>query len=106
MRKMANFGFAQAGVEEGREHAMFFGGAMAGAEVEGVVGVDAIGGGGETALLGEGVEDGEELVLAEEAAVGGVGAVRGIFHFAGFDEFVMDVKGELFSVLEIGRAHV
>src|SRR5713226_7730242 len=93
MRKMANFGFAQAGVEEGREHAMFFGGAMAGAEVEGVVGVDAIGGGGETALLGEGVEDGEELVLAEEAAVGGVGAVRGIFHFAGFDEFVMDVEG-------------
>ncbi len=72
---------------------MFFGGAMAGAEVEGVVGVDAIGGGGETALLGEGVEDGEELVLAEEAAVGGVGAVRGIFHFMGFDEFVMDVKG-------------
>src|SRR5260370_11108475 len=60
MRKMANFGFAQAGVEEGREHAMFFGGAMAGAEVEGVVGVDAIGGGGETGALGRGREDGGE----------------------------------------------
>src|ERR1700719_2511262 len=91
--EIADFGFAQAGVEQRSEDAMLFGGAMAGAEVERVIGIDAVGRGREAALLGEVVEDGEELVFAEEAAVGGIGAIRGIFHLAGFHEFVMDAGG-------------
>src|ERR1700732_1593936 len=90
---MPNFGFAQAGVEERREDTMLFGGTMAGAEVEGVVGVNDVGGAGEATLLGESVEDGEELVLAEEAAVRSIGAIRRIFHLAGCNEFVMDAGG-------------
>src|ERR1700730_13165772 len=90
---MPNFGCAQAGVEERREDTMLFGGTMAGAEVEGIVGVNAVGGGGETALLRKGGEDGEELVFEEEAAVGGIGAIRRIFHLAGCNEFVMDAGG-------------
>jgi hypothetical protein len=93
LREMADFGFAQAGVEKRGEYAMPLGGAMAGAEIEGVVGVNAVGGGGETALPGEGVKDREKLVFTEEAAVGGIGAVCGIFHLAGFNECVMDAGG-------------
>src|ERR1700720_2315189 len=70
---------------------MFFCGAMAGAEVEGVIGVHAVGGRGESALLREGIEYGEQFVLTEETTIGSVGAIGGIIHFVGFHEFVMDV---------------
>ena len=62
------------------------------AQIERVIGVDAIGDGGEVALLRDGVEDAEEFVFAEVAAVGSVRAVLGIFHFVRCDEFVADAK--------------
>ena len=84
---------------------MLFRGAMAGAKVERVVGVHAVRGGGESSLLRDGVEHGEQFVLAEEAAVGGIGAIRGIFHLVGFDEFVMNVlrANEIFDDVAIVR---
>src|SRR5258708_38022188 len=72
---------------------MLVGGAMAGAKIKRVVGIDTISRCGETALLRDCIEQGEELVLAVKAAVGGVRAVRGIFHLVRFDEFVMDAEG-------------
>ena len=71
---------------------MFFCGAVAGAEVQSVVGVDSVGGGGEAAFLRDCIEDGEEFVLAIKTAVGGVRAVGGVFHFVGFDKLVMDLE--------------
>src|SRR6266404_7522486 len=71
---------------------MFFSSAMARAEVQGVVGVDSVGGGGEAAFLRDCIEDGEKFVLAIKTAVGGVRAVGGIFHFVSFDKFVMDLE--------------
>jgi len=50
--------------------------------------VYAVGDGGKSVGDRELVEFGEELVLAEEAAIGLVRAVGGIFHFICFDEFV------------------
>jgi len=87
-RKFANLGFAEADVEERSENVMLGCGTMAGAEVEAVVGVDAVGNGGDVFCDGERVEDGEEFVLAEVAAVAGIGAVGGVVHLVGFDEFV------------------
>src|SRR5260370_21954619 len=72
---------------------MLVGGAMAGAKIKRVVGIDTISRCGETALLRDCIKHGEELVLAVKAAVGGIRAVRGIFHLVRFDEFVMDLKG-------------
>ncbi len=92
-RKFADFGFAEADIEERREDVMLGGGTMAWAEVERVVGVDAVGDGGDIACGGELVEDGEEFVLAEVTAIARVRAVRGVFHFVSFDEFV--ANGEL-----------
>src|SRR6267378_2903347 len=71
---------------------MFCCGAMAGAEVQRVVGINSVGGGGEAAFLRDRIEHGEKLVLAIKTAVGGVRAVGGIFHFVGFDKFVMDLE--------------
>src|SRR5258706_16484168 len=71
---------------------MFFGSAMAGAEIQGVVGVDSVGGGGKAAFLRDCIEDGEKFVLAIKTAVGGVRAVGGVFHFVSFDKFVMDLE--------------
>src|SRR6266481_35393 len=91
---------------------MFLSGAVAGAEVQCVVGVDSVGGGGEAAFLRDCIEHGEKLVLAINTAVGGVRAVGGIFHFVSFDKFVMDLelanqlinRGEMpeFSATRIG----
>src|SRR5215475_3356722 len=72
---------------------MLLGGAVAGAEVEGVVGVDAVGDCGEVALMHDLIEHGEEFVFAEEATIRGVCLVGGIFHLVGGDEFVMDLEG-------------
>jgi len=69
------------------------GGAMAGAEIGGIVGVDAVGDGGETAVHGDAVQRGEEFVLAVVAAVGSIGAVGGIFQLVRFDEFVAQAGG-------------
>jgi len=88
--EFADFGFAEADVEERREDVMLGGGFVAGAEVESVVGVDAVGDGGKILCGGELVEDCEEFVLAEVATVAGVGTVRAIVHFVGFDELVAD----------------
>ena len=56
-------------------------------------------------MLGDGVEDREEFVFAVEAAIGGVGSIRGIFHLVGLDEFMMDVLGadEVFDDVAIVR---
>jgi len=72
---------------------MLGGGFVAGAEVECVIGVDAVGDGGNVLCGGELVEDAEKFVFAEVASVTSVGAVTGVIHFAGFDELVAD--GEL-----------
>jgi len=48
---------------------VLLGGALAGAEVTGVVGVHAVGDGGEAELRAEGGHNVEELVFAVEAAV-------------------------------------
>src|SRR5277367_847614 len=82
---------------------MFRRGAMAGAKIEGVVGIDAVRDGGEVSLLGDGVDNVEEFVFAEVAAVGGVRAIFGIFHFVRFDEFVADAEAanELFDDVAI-----
>src|SRR6267142_7019753 len=71
---------------------MFFCGAMAGAEVQRVVGINSVGGGGEAAFLRDCIEDGEKFVLTIKTAVGGVRAVGGVFHFVSFDKFVMDLE--------------
>src|SRR6267154_1176806 len=91
-REFADFGFAEADVEERRENVMLGGGFVAGTEVEGVIGIDAVGDGGKVLCDGEFIENAEEFVLAEVATVAGVGAVRGIVHFVGFDELVADGK--------------
>src|ERR1700720_2507106 len=70
---------------------MFFCGAMAGAEVEGVIGVHAVGGRGESALLRESIEYGEQFVLTEKTTIGSVGAIGGIVHFVRFHELMMNV---------------
>jgi hypothetical protein len=90
--ELADLGFGERGVEKRSEDLMLGGGTMAGAEVERVIGVDAVGDRGEVSRFGEGVEGGEEFVLAEIAAVGVVGAVGGILHFARFDEFVVETE--------------
>src|ERR1700730_3495965 len=72
---------------------MLFCGAMAGAEVQRVVRVDAVGCRAEASLLGHCIEYGEKFIFAKEAAVGGVRPIRGIFHLMRFDEFVMDMEG-------------
>src|SRR3984893_810801 len=69
---------------------MFFRGAMAGAEVQRVVGVGPRSGSGEAALLGHRVQHREKLVFAVEAAVGGVRAVGRVFHLVRVDGFVID----------------
>src|SRR6267142_3907430 len=72
---------------------MFFSGAVAGAEVQRVVGINSVGGGGEAAFLRDCIEHREKFVLAIKTAVGGVRAVGGVFHFVSFDKFVMDLEG-------------
>src|SRR5437660_589412 len=67
---------------------MLRGGAMAGAKIERVIGVYTVGEGGRPARLGQFVQRGKQFVFAEIAAVGGIGAVSGIFHFARFDKLV------------------
>src|SRR6266849_2334041 len=61
---------------------------MAGARVERVIGVHAVGDGGKTARARQFVQCGKELVLAEIATIGGFRAVGGIIHFVCFDKFV------------------
>src|SRR6266436_4373438 len=102
--EFANFGFAEADVEERGEDVMLGGSFVAGTEVEGVIAIDAVGDGGKILFGGELVEDAEEFVFTEVAAVTGVGAVRGVVHFVGFDELVADRElleegGELIAVV-------
>ncbi len=72
---------------------MLFGGAMTGAKVQRVVGVDAISCGREAAPQGYRVQHREKLIFAVKAAVGGVRAISGIVHLVRVDEFVMDFEG-------------
>ena len=60
---------------------------VAGAVGGGIVGVFAVGDGGEVAFAGEGVHAGEEVGFAEVATVEGVAGVVRIFHFLGMDDF-------------------
>src|ERR1700721_1679640 len=79
-------------VEKGRQDAMFRSGPVAWAEIQGVVGVDSIGYDRESAFLRHHNERGEQLVFAEIAAIRGVCAVPGIFHFVRFDEFMANAQ--------------
>src|SRR5260370_6927160 len=72
---------------------MLFGGAMPGPEVQRVVRVDSISGPCESALLRHRIHHGEKLILAVEAAVGGIRTIGGILHLVRFDEFMMDSEG-------------
>ena len=85
-------GLPKANVEKWGENVMFDSRSMARAEVECVIGIDAISDGGDVFACRKFVQHGEEFVLAKVAAVPGIGAVRGIVHFVGFDEFVVDGK--------------
>ena len=58
---------------------MFRGSAMAGAKIEGVIGIDAIGDGGKTAGQCQFIQGGKQFVFAEVTTVGGVGTVCGLF---------------------------
>jgi len=80
-------------VEERRENVMFSSRAMAGAEVECVIGIDAISDGGDVFACRKFVQDRKEFIFAKIATVAGIGTVRRVVHFVGFDEFV--VNGEL-----------
>src|ERR1700685_455184 len=70
---------------------MLFRGAMTGTKIERVVGVHAVSGGVESTFQRNGVEHGEQFIFAMEAAIGGVRAIRGIFHLVRFDELVMNI---------------
>src|ERR1700758_2192392 len=72
---------------------MLFRGTMTGAKVQRVVRVDAVRSGREAALQGHRIQDGEKLIFTVEAAVGGIGAIRGIFHLVRLDEFVVNLEG-------------
>jgi len=61
---------------------------MAGAKVESVIGVDAIGYGGKTARVRQFIQGRKQFVFAKITTVGGVGAVSEIIHFVCFDELV------------------
>lgn len=88
----ANFCFMQSGIEKRSEDAVFRCSAMAGAEIQGVVSVDAIRYSGEPTRLRHAIEYGEQLILAEIAAIRRVRAVAGIFHFVGCDKFMAQAE--------------
>src|SRR5437870_2170281 len=87
-REPANLRFGKAHIEERRKDLMLGGGAMAGAKIERVVSVHAIGDGGKAARTGQFIQYREKLVLAEIAAVGLVRAVGGVFHLVRLDKLV------------------
>src|SRR6266404_2039875 len=89
---MPDLGFAQTGIEQRSEHAMLFCGAMTGAKVQRVVRVDAVRSCREAALQGHRIQNGEKLIFAVEAAVGGIRAIRGVFHLVRLDEFVVNLE--------------
>jgi len=91
-REFTDFGFAEADVEKRGENFVLGGGFVAGAEVECVVGVDAVSDRGDVFIGCELIEDREEFILAEIATVAIVSAVRGVIHFVSFDEFVANRK--------------
>jgi hypothetical protein len=68
-------------------------GALTGAEVAGVVGVAAVGDGGEAELRAELLHGGEELVLAVEAALAVVAEVVGAGHLLGLQDVERDAVG-------------
>lgn len=68
-------------------------------EIEGVISVYTIGDRGKLARPRQIIQNGKQFVLAEIAAVCGVGAIRRILHFMRFDEFVahMELADEFFD---------
>jgi hypothetical protein len=84
---------------------MFFCGAVAGTKIERVVCIHAVSGCFESALQRDRIEYGEQLIFAMEAAIGGVGAIRWIFQFVCFHEFVMDIvcANEIFNDVAVVR---
>jgi hypothetical protein len=92
----ADFGFGEADFSEGREDGVFLCGALAGAEVAGVVGVHAVGDVCEAELRAESTHDVEELVFAMEAAVEVVAGILGAVELFGGD----DVEGHAETVGE------
>src|SRR5262249_17985682 len=93
VREFANFGFSEVRIQEWSEDLMLGGSTMAGAEVESVVRVDSVCDRGKVAFPGQRVECREQFVLAVVTAIGGVGAIGGIFHFIRGDEFVANAGG-------------
>ncbi len=73
----------EAGVGERREHGMLCGGLLAGAVVAGVIRVETVDDVGDAAGGALALEDGEELVLAVEAAGGVVAGVVFAGQFGG-----------------------
>ena len=84
-------------VEERSEDFVLGGGAVAGAKIEGVVGIHAVGGGFDLAIGDDAVKHREKFVFAEVAAVGIVGAVGGVVPFPGLnlDDTGADDRGNL-----------
>jgi len=90
----ADLDLGEASVGERSKNGVLLGGALAGAEVFGVVGVHAIGDGGESELGCEGAHYGEEFVLAMEAAICVIAGVFGAVKLVGIDDPERHVKGE------------
>ena len=84
--KRADVGLGQAGLLEGRAHLELGRGLGAGPVIANVAGVLAVSDDGKALGLGQRGQLGEELVLAEIAAVVRVGQVAGILEFAGADD--------------------
>ena len=82
----ADVGFGQASLFERGAHLELCGRLGAGAVVADVAGVFSVSNDSHTLRLGQRRKLGEELVLAEEAAVVRVGQVAGILKFAGADD--------------------
>lgn len=106
--ELADLGFGEAGGDEGCEGAVLGGGALAGAELGdirgAVVEVHAEGEVGEVSGGAEALHDGEELVLAVEAALAVVALVVGVLELVGVEDLGRDgvVGGEAEGGGELG----
>ena len=89
-REFTNLSFVEAHVKQRSQDMMLCGRAVAWAEVGCIVGVNAVRDGGDVSFCGKFIEDFEEFVFAEIASIACVGAVRGIVHFVGFNELVVN----------------
>src|ERR1700686_2116707 len=85
---------------------MLFRGLLSGPKIALVIGVDAVGNGVESTVCAKTFENGEEFVLAVEAARSIIADVVGIFEFVGFNDGDGDVvvAGKSEGLLEMSSS--